>query len=746
MDIPHEIKPLPLHYFDETDIQGDYTYIKDFHVELTKRRFFLRFEGVMLQMDVYLNGREVGHFVSGYAPVEIDVTNFLVNGKNFLVIHVNTKEDPLVPPFGGVVDYQTFGGIYRPIYLIDKPLKNAIDDVYARGRANGEIDVFAEVEAGAEITNFVYDGDQLVGKFQGSRGKIENYELYSPSHPKLYNLITRTSTDEVTSSLAFFDADWREDGFYLNDEKLFLFGLNRHQTYPYIGGAAAESLQKEDARKLKKLGINVVRTSHYPQSEAFLSECERLGIFIIDEIPGWQHVSKDPLWRERCLALTEAMVIKDRRHPGVIAYGVRIDESQDDSELYGETNHLAKLLDPERATIGVRNFKDSECLEDVYGYNDFSCIYPRHGVDKVSSWSGAKGKAKLITEHSGHTYPTKSFDPPSVRVTQALRHALIVDQARGDKDCAGVIGWCAFDYATHRQFGSGDKICYHGVCDIFRNPKWAGYFYASQGEEPFLGVASSFLASEYEGGVLPTIPVFTNADYIEVYLDDVLVHRLYPDKETYPNLLHPPVFIKNLVGDNFSEPILSESESRFMVQFLQGHPERGVEGMSLGTKIKMLALLKRHHLPPQYVYDLYYKYVGFWGCKEERVVTIRAFLSGKCFCEKKFGNSQKTRLALEIERDYLVNGDEYDVIPILVKRVDQYGNLCSYANDIISVNVSFPFCILSPQSFSLNGGVGVIYLRSVKTKKRNVGKIVISGPDGTFSFPISVQNATSLPQ
>lgn len=90
-------------------------------------------------------------------------------------------------------------------------------------------------------------------------------------------------------------------------------------------------------------------------------------------------------------------------------------------------------------------------------------------------------KALLISECNGHMYPTKPFDDAPHRQEHALRHARVLNAAYADGEHAGCFGWCMFDYATHKDFGSGDRICYHGVLDSFRNPKLAAAVYASQG-------------------------------------------------------------------------------------------------------------------------------------------------------------------------------------------------------------------------------------------------------------------------
>ena len=95
--------------------------------------------------------------------------------------------------------------------------------------------------------------------------------------------------DEVRQKFGIRSAEFKEDGFYLNGEKIKLLGLNRHQSYPYVGYAMPKSAQYEDADILKyDLGLNIVRTSHYPQSKHFLERCDEIGSLVFEEIPGWQ--------------------------------------------------------------------------------------------------------------------------------------------------------------------------------------------------------------------------------------------------------------------------------------------------------------------------------------------------------------------------------------------------------------------------------------------------------------------------
>jgi beta-galactosidase len=153
-------------------------------------------------------------------------------------------------------------------------------------------------------------------------------------------------------------------------------------------------------------------------------------------------------------------------------------------------------------------------------------------------------------------YPTKRFDQEQRQAEHVTRHLMILNAVAGDPNISGSTGWCMFDYNTHKDFGSGDRICYHGVLDMFREPKFAAYAYSSQGspkEGVVLQPVTFWARGERNiGGVLPLI-ILTNCDYIELKFGEFEAKRVYPDRETYPNLDHPPVVIdlRTLTYDEF---------------------------------------------------------------------------------------------------------------------------------------------------------------------------------------------------
>lgn len=130
--------------------------------------------------------------------------------------------------------------------------------------------------------------------------------------------------DQVTVRFGFREAEFQPDGFYLNGRKIKLLGLNRHQSYPYVGYAMPKRAQRRDADVLKEeLGLNMVRTSHYPQSRHFLDRCDEIGLLVFEEIPGWQHIGGEA-WKEQAVRDVEDMIVRDRNHPSIVIWGYEL--------------------------------------------------------------------------------------------------------------------------------------------------------------------------------------------------------------------------------------------------------------------------------------------------------------------------------------------------------------------------------------------------------------------------------------
>ncbi len=568
--IPHTNKTLPWHNFDDQEYQFISTYRKRFTLDygINGRRVYLDFDGVMQATTVTINGHTFPEHKGGFTPFSFDLTEYLnPEGENLLEVQVDSNERPDIPPHGGQVDYLVFGGIYRDVYLryvepvhitnvrvktFDVLTDNPRVEVDVWIKNQSDIEQKKAIYAGFEITeNHVAENQQqvIIDAYETIKYTLNistpNVEIWSLENPLLYDLGVQlieptdatAMSDLFETKFGFCEAEFKDDGFYLNGEKIFLRGLNRHQMYPFVGMAVSERLQARDADIIKEMGCNIVRTSHYPQSKYFLDRCDEIGLLVFEEIPGWQHIG-DEDWQDISLRDVRAMIERDWNHPSIIIWSIRINESWDNTEFYTKTNALARQLDPTRPTTGVRFFPNSEFLEDVYGFNDFT-----NGVlePMESPW--------LITEYNGHMYPTKTFDNEERQTEHVVRHAKIQAQAMNTGGVSGSIGWCAFDYNTHLDFGSGDRVCYHGVMDMWRQPKWAGFVYKSQksrDEEIVMEIATHWTMGDRAGGGNDPFYILTNVEAVDVYVGEHHHGRFEPAKDDFPALPHPPIKITGL--------------------------------------------------------------------------------------------------------------------------------------------------------------------------------------------------------
>lgn len=533
VDLPHTCAITPYDYFDEGIYQKDCGYRKSIRIpeSAAGRRVFLIIGAAAHSAQVYVNGIPCGErHKCGYTSFTRELTEFVEAGSAALLsIEVDSRENQDIPPFGNVIDYMTYGGIYREVRLEIRD-ECHISDIFAMPEKSGRLTVQCQAEGSPDsVRHTVYlNGGKVC---EASSESVETCVLNVPDvilwdteDPALYTLVSELIrngeiTDRVETRIGFREAVFKKDGFYLNGRKLRLTGLNRHQSYPYTGYAMPESIQKYDADILKReLGLNAVRTSHYPQSPHFIDRCDELGLLVFTEIPGWQHIGGSE-WKEQAVENIRDMVTQYRNHPSIILWGVRINESVDNDEFYMRTNAEAHELDPTRQTGGVRCNKRSSLLEDVYTYNDFFHDGSNAGCEPKKAVTSRANKPYLISEYNGHMYPTKTFDDEEHRLEHALRHVRVLDSVWGQKDIAGSFGWCFFDYNTHRDFGSGDRICYHGVTDMFRNPKPAAYVYSvMQDEIPVLWITSSMDIGEHPASNRGRVYIFTNADSVKFYI------------------------------------------------------------------------------------------------------------------------------------------------------------------------------------------------------------------------------------
>ncbi len=726
--LPHTVREVPQHYADEMSYQLVSGYRRRLCVpqETEGRRVFVRFDGAAHIATVYLDGRELMTHSNGYTAFSVELTGLVKPGQeSWLAVKLDSTENPAVPPFGFVIDYLTYGGLYRPCWLDIRP-QQLLEDVYVTTPTVHTAAVALTLNGDAQetpVTRLRLIDDEG-GCVLEESGRQLSYTLTLPmarpwtlESPAMYtleaSLLTESgeTADTVSVPFGFRTAEFKADGFYLNGQKTFLRGLNRHQCYPYIGYAAPDSLQVEDARILKEeLGVTVVRTSHYPQSQAFVDACDRLGLLVFTEIPGWQHIG-DAAWKAQAVQNTREMVLQYRNHPSVILWGVRINESLDDDDFYRETNAVAHELDPSRATGGVRYLEKSSLLEDVYTFNDFSYAGQGAGVRPKEKVTPDTTKSFLVTENNGHMFPTKPYDPWAHRQEHALRHARVQNDAAASGVHAGCISWCMFDYPTHKDFGSGDRVCYHGVQDAFRNPKLAAYLYASQQDRtPVLEIGSSLDIGDYPAGNIGDVWVFTNADEVRLYKNDCYVTTL--SGSPYTALPHGPLLMDDVVGELLvSQEGYPEKKAELARQVLLAARKYGLEHLPAADKLRYGLLVSRYDFTEEEGERLYKKYISNWG-GAATVWRFDAVKNGQVVLSRTVRPSTCLHLSAQVSSDTLVEGDTYDMALVRLRILDEYGQPAPYAQVPIHLHVAGEAQLVGPTVVTAEGGMTGCYVRT----------------------------------
>ena len=749
VDLPHTCKEVPFHYFDEHAYQMVCCYQKQIFAEETWKgqRVLLTFEAVGHRADVYLNGKHLAEHACGYTAFTVDLSEALMYGQeNLLSVRVDSNESLNQPPFGFVIDYMTFGGIYRDVYLeIKHPIymediflkpsfaqsvstegldREAIASLTASGILATELTLSQAAEA--ELTRgtlgirqwvddrLVLEVPQATHSFSTVVNDIALWDIESPCRytVKTQLVYQQEVVDEKTVTIGFREARFRKDGFYLNGRKVRIRGLNRHQSYAYVGYAMPESMQRYDADILKdELALNAVRTSHYPQSHYFVDECDAKGLLVFTEIPGWQHIG-DEAWQDQAVENVRAMVTQYRNHPSIILWGVRINESQDNDAFYQRTNEAAHALDDTRQTGGVRALKHSSLLEDVYTYNDFVHSGANAGCEPKNKVTSDMEKPYLVTEYNGHMYPTKMFDWEEHRREHMIRHANVLDAIAGEEDIAGSFGWCMFDYNTHKDFGSGDRICYHGVMDMFRNPKPAAAVYAAQGEDvPVLELSSTMDIGEHPACNRGDTYLISNGDCVRMYKDQILIKEYTSGDSSYQHLAHGPILIDDYIGDAIAKEDSYTRHQAALIKYCLNTV--AMNGFRITGKLiwSALQLVLIYHMNPNDAVGLYNKYVGDWG-GESKQYRFDAVKNGEVV--RSIIKTPMTKSCLQVicSHTQLTEKNTYDVAELRIKAADEFGNQLYYMQEPIAVSVEGPLAVIGPKTVVLRGGMTGIYVKS----------------------------------
>lgn len=576
VNLPHTpfVEPLVvLHQW-----QGICYYRKQLNISRKEidKQLWLEFEGAMHLADVWVNGQHLTQHSGGYTPFVADVTGMLhADRANEILVRLDNRNNPLIPPGKPLetLDFCYYGGLYRDVNLIVKQPVHITHPIMADEVAGGGVFVTyprvseqeAEVKVKTQVSNKTGIQKHLTirhtlyewSKKKGGCGKkvasvesplvlaagttlhhtqqfaVNNPKLWYPDSPALYVLRTevmdgREVTDCENTRIGIRRIEMtREKGFVINGKPLILEGSNRHQEYPYVGNAISDQAQYRDMYQIRNNGFNTVRLGHYPQDPSVLEACDELGLLAIEPIPGWQFFNKAQGFIDHTYKDIRDLIRRDRNHPSIIMWETTLNESWPPKNWKNQAVQTAH-----------EEFPGDQCYTsgDTYGYDGFDVCY--------NDWE------------EGYNRPNTTRKPGFIREYYDYEfggHYSTTRVTRGDGDHAmtqnawnaqwshnryrayypwtiGGAVWSMYDYNR----GCCDNICYSGLADVFRLPKFGLLYFRTQVKKGSFTPAGPmayevFINSHWLEDSSDTLQVYGNVDEVQLLLNGRVVARQRPD-------------------------------------------------------------------------------------------------------------------------------------------------------------------------------------------------------------------------
>ena len=320
-----------------SDEQGLYKYFFPADSHWKGNRIFIVFEGVMTDTEVKINGQPAGPVhQGGFYQFRYDITDLVqYNEKNLLEVTVSKESaNKSVNKAEREGDFWALGGIFRPVYLQIVP-QTFIDKIAIDARADGNLKINATVTNSSKGDKLEAQIKEIHGKRVGKsftsdilsskvnlQNEFQQIKTWNPEWPCLYELLLSLKRNgktihTVKQRFGFRTAILRpSDGFYVNDVKVIFKGVNRHSAWPETGRTLSKEISIMDVKLMKDMNMNAVRMSHYPPDQHFLNVCDSLGLFVLDELTGWQAEYDTLVGRK----LVKELVERDVNHPSIVMW------------------------------------------------------------------------------------------------------------------------------------------------------------------------------------------------------------------------------------------------------------------------------------------------------------------------------------------------------------------------------------------------------------------------------------------
>ncbi len=364
-----ELQGFGTYIYGNTDMEanekGLYKYEFRVAKNWEKKRVFIVFEGSMTDTDVKINGKSAGSIHQGaFYRFKYDITDLLnFDSSNILEVTVSKESsNGSINQAERKSDYWVFGGIFRPVYLEAVQLQY-IDHVAIDAKADGSFlmevytggeDNAKSVKAQIQTLDGKPYGPALTARIDGNndktilKGVFKNVSQWNPEFPAMYQVDVTLNKGkkiihQIMKKFGFRTVEVREgDGIYVNNKKIIFRGVCRHTFWPSSGRTSSKQLAIDDVNLMKDMNMNAIRMSHYPPDQFFLDVCDSMGMFVLDELAGWQAFYDTPTAQR----LVKEMVTRDVNHPSIVLW-----DNGNEGGFNKDVRTDYALYDPQKRTV-----------------------------------------------------------------------------------------------------------------------------------------------------------------------------------------------------------------------------------------------------------------------------------------------------------------------------------------------------------------------------------------------------------
>lgn len=464
--------------------EGTVWYARHFDAKrLVDKRQFLYFGAVSYRCRVYLNGTEIGSHEGGFTPFQIEVTDLLNEGDNFIVVEVNNRRTKDAIPAMSF-DWWNYGGVTRDVLLVTTP-QTYLEDYFIQLDKESPNQIIAKVhlsdkKPGEKITIAIPELKTSIDMQTDAEGKAEGkfnvkkLQRWSPENPKLYEVIISSAGDCVKEQIGFRNITVKGTDIYLNGRPVFMCSISFHEEIPQrMGRAFSEADAAMLLDEAKALGVNMIRLAHYPQNEYTVRLAEKMGFILWQEIPIWQGIDFiDNNTRKKAQRMLTEMIKRDQNRCAVGYWGIanETQPSKERNEFLTSLLETGKKLDTTRLYVAafdlVRFNREKKCFVmedsftsqlDVVAVNKYMGWYHPWPIEpENAAWKVIPDKPLIISEFGGEALYGQSGDENVASSwSEEYQARLYRDNIRmfdNIPNLRGVSPWILFDFRSPFRF------------------------------------------------------------------------------------------------------------------------------------------------------------------------------------------------------------------------------------------------------------------------------------------------------